>query len=67
MVECMADMERAGDIRRRNDDAIGLAWVGLRVGTEISSVDPLTGPTVFNGFGVIRFIELRYGHWCKVL
>jgi hypothetical protein len=60
-------MERAGDIRRRNDDAIGLAGVVLRVSTEIPPVNPLAGPTVFNGFGVIRFIELICGHCCKVL
>src|SRR6185436_8449634 len=67
MVERMADVELAGHIGRRNDDAVGLAGVVLRVSTEIAPGDPLAGPAVFNGFRVVRFIELTCGHCCKVL
>lgn len=61
MVQRMADVERAGHIRRRNDDTVGLAGVvGVRM--KIAPVIPDPIPSGFDGFGVIRFVELRCSH-----
>src|SRR6185295_7758854 len=61
MVQRVSDMERACDIRRRNDDAIGLA--GMTWGSvEVSTLGPCLVPACFDCLGIVGLVELRCAH-----
>jgi hypothetical protein len=53
----MAYVERAGDIRRRNHNAIGPALIGDGR-MEQSLLDPAAIPSFFDLFRVVNLIEL---------
>ena len=61
IVQRVADVKRARDVGRRNDDRIGLS---RRVGggAEVSPVDPILAPPSLDGLRFIRFIELPGRH-----
>jgi hypothetical protein len=52
VVEAVADVQRAGDIRRRNDDRVRLLRRG-RVGAEIAALFPDRVPPRFDGGGLV--------------
>src|SRR5262245_43713692 len=57
----MPDMEGACDVRRRNNNTIGLA--GMTQGSmEVSTLAPCLVPACFDCLGIIGFVELRCGH-----
>jgi hypothetical protein len=58
IVQCVADVQGAGHIRGRDDNAIGRPRV-FRGGLEVPAADPFLVPAVFDGFRFIGLIELR--------
>src|SRR5215467_2710103 len=61
MVQRVPHVQRSRHIGRRDHDAVGLAGVSRR-GVEISSFDPGSGPTGFNGFGIVSLVEAEAAH-----
>ena len=58
IVERVAHMQRAGDIRRRDDDGEGLGTLlGTGAGTERVGLFPDFGDLWLDGFGVVGFFE----------
>jgi len=61
IVEGMAHMQRAGHIRRRYDNAVGLTAVG-HIGLEISFFMPQAVPFLLNAVRVIGLIQKLVTH-----
>ena len=59
----MPDMQAAGDIGRRNHDAIGVA---LAAGLEVTLLLPALIPLLFNTLGLIGLIHEAYNLWQTV-
>src|SRR5580704_12195675 len=65
VVEHMADVQRAGDVRRRNGDRPVLAGI-FYVGDEELFVEPIFGPALLNFLRLVGFGDLAW-HWSSGL
>src|ERR1700722_14867044 len=57
-VERVAEMQLPGDIGRRDEDGKGLARA-IRIGLEITAIDPELKPMLFRGFGIECFAQFQ--------
>ena len=54
-------MERPSDVRWGNDDAVRPARMG-GIGVKVLACSPELIPSRFDGFRIVRFVELERGH-----
>ncbi len=61
VIERMAQVQRTGDVRRRNHDAVGRPRTG-RIGVEIALLDPELVKAVLGVLGIVLLGEVEFAH-----